>query len=333
MLPSTRERLFEFRNALDHPVTVWICISLGALLVIAPLIVLLLHRSERISDATRNELIRRCLSWAVIAPVIIGPVLLGGAWTIGGICLLSLFCYHELARATGISRERTVNLIVVFGILAVSFSVLDNWYGLFVALIPLGIVLIALAGMSDDRPGLSIQRTTLAVFGFTLFGAGLGHLGFIANSPMFRETILFVLITTELNDVFGYIVGKTFGKHKLAPSISPGKTVEGSIGALILTTGLAYLVGRSAFAGTDLAHSAHLVALGLIISICGQAGDLVLSSVKRGEGIKDFGTLIPGHGGLLDRFDSLLIVPAAVFHYVYLVCDPFLDPATRIITG
>jgi len=333
MLPSTRERLFEFRNAFEHPVTVWICISVGALLVIAPLIVLLLHKSGRITDATRKELIHRCLSWAVIAPAMVGPVLLGGVWTIGGVCLLSLFCYREFSRATGVFRERAITLIVILGILAVSFSVLDNWYSFFVALVPLVIGLIALAGISGDRPCGYVQRVAFGVFGFTLFGAGLGHLGFIANSPMFRQTILFVLITTELNDVFGYLVGKKFGKHKLATNISPGKTVEGSIGAILLTTGLAFLVGRSAFKGTELAHPAHLITIGFIISICGQFGDLVLSAVKRRLEIKDFGTLIPGHGGLLDRFDSLLIVPTAVFYYVYNVCDPFLDPATRVITG
>jgi phosphatidate cytidylyltransferase len=325
--------LFGFRNAFEHPAVVWICISLGVLLVIAPLIVVLLHRAGRINDATHRELIHRCLSWAVIAPIMIGPVLLGAAWTIGGVCLLSLFCYREFARATSVYRDRAVNLTVILGILAISFSVLENWYRFFVALVPVVIGLIALAGILGDRADGYGQRVALGVFAFILFGAGLGHLGFIANSPMFRETILFVLVTTELNDVFGYLAGKTFGKHKLAPNISPGKTVEGSIGAILLTTGLAVLVGRSAFAGTVLAQPAHLITLGVIISLFGQLGDLALSWVKRGLEIKDFGRLIPGHGGLLDRFDSLLVVPAPVFYYVCHVSYPFLDPATRVITG
>jgi len=333
MLPSTRDRLFEFQNAFEHPVVLWICISMGALLVIAPMFVWLLHRLGRIDEAIRKELINRCLSWAVIAPVMIGPVLLGRVWTICGVCLLSLFCYREFAYATGIFRDKAMNLILILGILAIFFSVLDRWYNLFVVLVPLVIALIALAGISGNRSDGYLQRLELGVLGFILFGVGLGHLGFFANSPMFRQTILFVLVTTELNDVFGYLAGKTFGKHKLAPGISPGKTVEGAIGAILLTTGLVFLVGRSAFAETLLAHPAHLVTLGLIISTCGQLGDLVLSSVKRRLEIKDFGTLIPGHGGLLDRFDSLLIVPMAVFFYTYLVSAPFLGHATRIITG
>jgi len=120
----------------------------------------------------------------------------------------------------------------------------------------------------------------------------------------------------ELNDIFAFCCGKFFGRRKLAPQTSPGKTWGGALGAFVLTTALFAAVGASAFAGTVLATPVHLLTMGALLSFTGQLGDLVISSVKRDIGIKDMGATIPGHGGLLDRFDSLLFVGPALFHYV-----------------
>src|ERR1051326_2613598 len=91
-----------------------------------------------------RELVKRIRSWAIMAPLLIGPVLLGAAWTIVGIGILAILCYREFARATGFFRERSLSIVVVFGIIAPTFAVFDHWYGLFVALPPLVIVLIAM---------------------------------------------------------------------------------------------------------------------------------------------------------------------------------------------
>src|SRR5690606_18967076 len=119
--------------------------------------------------------------------------------------------------------------------------------------------------------------------------------------------IVWLLVSVEMNDVFAYVCGRWFGRRRLAPNTSPGKTIAGGAGALVLTTALVTLIGYFVFEGTVLASAAHLISLGLIISVGGQLGDLMLSSIKRDLGIKDMGSLIPGHGGLLDRFDSLLL--------------------------
>jgi phosphatidate cytidylyltransferase len=144
----------------------------------------------------------------------------------------------------------------------------------------------------------------------------LGHLGFLANDPRYRAWVIFTILATELNDVFAYISGRLFGRKKLAPLTSPNKTEAGAIGALCLTTLLTVLLGPRVFAGTELAKLHHLVTLGLLISAAGQLGDLMFSSIKRDLGIKDLGATIPGHGGLLDRFDSLIPVAPAVFHFI-----------------
>lgn len=120
---------------------------------------------------------------------------------------------------------------------------------------------------------------------------------------------------------------------KLLPHTSPNKTIGGSLGAIVFTTLLVVMLGRHVFAGTLLAGTRYLVELGVILSLSGQAGDLVLSSVKRDLGIKDLGTLIPGHGGLLDRFDSLILAATAYFHFVGYYLGFGLDEPVRIFSG
>ena len=111
------------------------------------------------------------------------------------------------------------------------------------------------------------------------------------------------------------------------------KTLEGAVGALLLTTTFVALVSRPLFVGTPMDSAAAVIGLGAIISVGGQLGDLMLSSIKRDLGIKDTGATLPGHGGLLDRFDSLILVAPAVFHYVHFFVGFGMTEQTRILTG
>ena len=312
-----RASLLPPPGAFDHPVTVGITIAIAALLVATPLVILALGARGKLDPKLCTELWRRYLSWLVLAPLIVVPVLLGPAFTIGAVTLLALGCYREFSRATGLFRERTIHAVVVAGILLLAFATLDRWYGLFMALLPLVVGTIAVAGLAGDRPQGYLQRSALGIFGFTLFGCALFHLGYMANDPGYRPLVLTVLLAVELNDVFAFVTGKALGRRKLVPNISPGKTVAGALGALLLTTALVAWIGHHLFAGTKLDTPLHLVLLGVIVSAVGQLGDLMLSAIKRDLGIKDTGVLIPGHGGLLDRFDSLLLVAPAVFHFVH----------------
>jgi phosphatidate cytidylyltransferase len=295
--------------------------------------VIVLRRAGKVDDKTYAELMHRCKSWAVLAPLMIVPVLLGAAWFIAFVCVLSLLCYREFARATGLFRERAISVVVVLGIVALTFATLDHWYGFFVAIPPLTISVLAAVAILQDRPQGYIQRVALGVWALLFIGMGLAHLGYMANGTNFRPMIALLLVAVELNDVFAYLSGRTLGRRKLAPQTSPNKTVAGGIGALVLTTILVASVGHFVFRGTPVDRWYHLVALGLIVSIGGQLGDLMLSSIKRDLGVKDMSHLIPGHGGLLDRFDSLLLVAPAVFHYVGYIDGIGLDQTPRIITG
>jgi phosphatidate cytidylyltransferase len=333
MTPATLERLFGWRRAFDHPVTVALVAVVVAALAVGWIGVALLTRSGKIGGEQAEELRRRVRSWLVLAPAMFVPVLLGAAWAIAGVAILSLLCYREFARATGLFRERRVSLVVTLGILAVTFTVADHWYDFFMALSPLTIILIAATAMLADRPSGYIQRTALGVFAFLLFGICLGHLGFMANDTNYRPAILMLLFAVELNDVFAYLCGKTFGRRKLAPNTSPNKTIGGSAGALALTTVLVAFLGHWVFRHTAVDTPLRLAVLGLIVSMAGQMGDLMLSSIKRDLGVKDMDQTIPGHGGLLDRFDSLILAAPAMFHYVGYFRGFGLDQAPRIFTG
>jgi len=329
----SKQRLWGWNHALDAPFVLGFLVGLGVLLVIAPLVLWLLQVMGKINPERRRELWARYWSWLVFIPLIVGPILLGAAWTIAAIALMSLLCYQEFARATGMFRQPAISLLVVLGILALTFAVADNWYGLFVAITPLMIGVIAAVGICSDQPKGYIQRVALGMLSLLFFGLCFGHLACFANDTNFRPMLLWLILCVELNDVFAYIVGKTLGRRKLAPNTSPNKTIAGAVGALVLTTILAASLGAIVFAGTAVSGPLKLLTLGGIVSVAGQLGDLTLSSIKRDLGIKDWAATFPGHGGLLDRFNSLLFAAPAVFHYVGYLQGVGLNQAHRIITG
>jgi phosphatidate cytidylyltransferase len=305
-------RLLDVNRAFAHPVTLWITAGIGILLAVASVTVWFLP----VAPELRTDLRRRTLSWMIMAPLIVGPILLGAGPTVLAMTLLSLACFREYARATGLFRERAITAVVVLCMLLVSAAALDHWYPLFVALAPLGVVLIAATAIAADEPKGYIQRVGLGVLGFLLFGISLGHVSYMAVDANYRPIVLMLLLGVQMNDVFAYCTGKAFGRRKLAPNTSPNKTVAGSLGALALTTPLVAVLGHFVFRGTTLDHPYTLAVLGFVTSVAGQLDDLMLSSIKRDIGIKDMGALIPGHGGVLDRANSILLAAPAVFHFV-----------------
>lgn len=330
---ETWGRMFGVRRAFDEPLVALVLCALAMTLAATPLIIAVLDWSGRLSPALKDDLRRRHRSWLVMIPLVAGPVLLGAAWTIAMVALLSLLCFREFAAATGLFRERMMSLLVVLGILGVTFAVADHWYRLFVALTPMSVVVMIAVATSVDRPRGYIQRVALAVFGFLLFGSCLGHLGYMANDRHYRSLILLLIFSVQLNDVFAYIVGKSLGGPKLAPETSPNKTISGSVGAVVLTTLLVFVLAGVAFPEGRLAGPVQRLVLGLLISISGQVGDLTVSAIKRDVGIKDMGAIIPGHGGALDRANSLLLSAPAMFHLVNHFRTIGLDMPPNLLSG
>ena len=330
---STTDRWFSYSRALENEFFIGAGIGIATLLLIALLLTTVLSRLGKIGKERSKELYSRIFTWVALVFAIGAPLFFGAFWTILALLFLSIFCYREFARITGLFRNYLVSIAVVIGIVTVFFAVLDHWYNFFTATSSLGVVLIVTLGVLSDRPSGYLQRVALAVLAFLMFGVSLGHVAYIANDPNFRSLILLFLIAVELNDVFAYLAGNLFGKRKLVPETSPNKTIEGSLGAVIGTTLLMYFIGPFVFQGTAMDSPGKLVALGVLVSVTGQLGDLVISSVKRDLGIKDTGNILPGHGGILDRFDSVLLAGPAYFHFIGYFNGFGLNEPVRIFWG
>src|SRR5580698_5457518 len=244
-----------------HPVAFWIAAGIAIALLLTPLVFLALEKAGKLSPALRTDLWTRYKSWLVLAPLMVGPILAGRLPAIIGVGVLSLACYREFARATGLFRHHAISAVVALGIVLLTFAAADHWYAFFMALSSLTVSLLVIVGLFADQPKGYIQRVALGVFAFLLFGVCLGHYGYFANDKAGQAYLLAILLCVELNDVFAYCSGKLFGRRKLAPNTSPNKTIGGSLGAAILTTALfGWLIHLIAL-GTAIDHPWHLMTL------------------------------------------------------------------------
>lgn len=176
------------------------------------------------------------------------------------------------------------------------------------------VLLHRLKSTSDLRR--SLTDSAVLLFGLLYVPLTLGHLLLTRARPDGEFLVFFLILVTWAGDTGAYYVGTAVGQHKLAPVISPNKTVEGLIGGLVLAVAAAFLA-RAWFLPTF--GAGDCLAAGLLLTLAGVAGDLSESVMKRGAGAKDTGGLIPGHGGMLDRLDSLLFTAPAFYYYVTLV--------------
>jgi phosphatidate cytidylyltransferase len=259
-------------------------------------------------------------SWLVMAPIGLAVIFAGRVPTIIGITLLAIFGFKEFARASGLYRDWWMTGAVYAGIITAGAASLmphprgeepgTGWYGLFVAVPVFAIALVLLVPILRNRARGELQRMSLGIVGFVYIGWMFGHLGFLANAVNAYGYLLYIIFATELNDVAAFTFGRLFGRHPLRSEISPKKTWEGALGALAVSMILPWLL-RFSFPNFG---TWQLILAGLIVGIGGQLGDLSISVIKRDIGTKDMGALIPGHGGILDRIDSLIYVAPLFLH-------------------
>lgn len=162
----------------------------------------------------------------------------------------------------------------------------------------------------------SLVDVSVLIFGMLYIGFTLGHLLFIRALPDGIFLIFFVILVTWAGDTGAYYAGVSMGRTPLAPRISPNKTVEGLLGGCLLAVVVA-LIARAWFIPSFTV--VDTLVLGVMLTVAGLMGDLSESMFKRGAGVKDSGGLIPGHGGMLDRLDSLLLTAPTYYYYVTLV--------------
>src|SRR2546427_737167 len=172
------------------------------------------------------------------------------------------------------------------------------------------IALILFIPILRNRARGELQRMSLAIVGFIYIGWMFGHLGFLANASNAYGFICYNIFATALSDVAAFTFGKIFGRHPLRSEISPNKTWEGALGAFAVAMILPWILRFSfPFFGIW-----QLILTGLIVGIGGQLGDLSISVIKRDIGTKDMAATIPGHGGILDRIDSLIYAAPLFMH-------------------
>jgi len=261
-----------------------------------------------------SSFVQRGISGLIYVILFIGSVLYSSESFVTLTGVFGLICIREFSRM--INTKAYVPYIV-FVSLIVYFALKEESIDGVLVLLALALsgsiqVLVYLFSKEMKIPKSIVLREDLTIRYLVL------SLGFLMFLPFSRGTyepyiIIYILLMIWANDSFAYLIGKNFGKRKLFESVSPKKTIEGFIGGVIFTAITALVISYY----SDLFSRTHWIILAILVSFLGTIGDLVESRFKREVKIKDSGNIMPGHGGMLDRLDSLLFVAPFVYLYIY----------------
>ena len=283
--------------------------------------IILRMRKSRFDPLTYRELSDRLRTWWVILLLFAGALVLG---TTASLVFFACVSYLALKEYFSIIPTRRVDrglLLLAYAAVPIQYYwIAIGWYDLFIIFIPVYMLLLLSAHMvfSGHAEGFLKAIGTLH-WGMMVTIYALSHAAyFLAFPPSVNPIaggpglILFLVFLTSFNDVAQYVWGKCFGRRKLSPQISPNKSWEGAIGGVATT-----MVVAMGLAPYLTPHAMLMAALaGALISISGIFGDLTVSAMKRDLGIKDTGSCLPGHGGILDRVDSLVFTAPLYFHFI-----------------
>lgn len=309
-------------NAIRDPQLLWLFGGVLALLVVASAIGAVLARAAR-SDARRaviNNLNARTRSWWKMSAVFALTLLVGRIGSLVLFGLLSFLALREYITLVPTRRGDHRTLFWSFFLITpLQYYLIGiGWYGLFAVLIPVFAFVfvptrIAMAGDTERF----LERAAKIQFGLMICAYCLSHAPalLILQIPGFEgqdaKLLLYLVLVDQMSDVLQYVWGKLTGRHKIAPTVSPNKTWEGFLGGVATAT----LLGTALWWATPFTPT-QAAGLSLVITLMGFAGGLVMSAIKRDVGVKDFGTAIEGHGGILDRIDSICFAAPVFFHLV-----------------
>lgn len=278
--------------------------------------------------ANLAELKSRTKSWWVMATIFVGATLINTTISFVALAMLSFVAFRELYSALGFRESDRRAIFWAFIAIPIQYYLAYiGWYGAYIIFIPIVMFLflpmrLVLKGDTNDI----IKSMSLLQWVLMLTVFGISHMAYLLSLPEVagfesggRGLLLFLVFLTEINDVMQFTWGKLLGKHKIIPKVSPNKTWEGFIGGVISTTIIGYFL---AFL-TPLSDY-QVIFVSFMLAISGFVGDIVMSSIKRDIGVKDMGNSIPGHGGILDRIDSLAYTAPVFFHLVYYLAYPNL---------
>jgi phosphatidate cytidylyltransferase len=303
-----------------HPNVLYTICGLFAALVVASFAVWYLKRTN--PESNYQELELRVRSWWMMIAVFSLAMIINRKVSIVFFALISFLAFKEYL--TMIPTRRADHRVLLWAYLAIPIQYLwvaIEWYGMFIIFIPVYVFLflpmrMILIGETDGF----VKAVGTLHWGIMLTVYCISHVAYLLVMPA-REgflpggtaLVLFLVILTQANDVAQYMWGKSFGKNKIIPKVSPNKTVEGFLGGLSTITVLAVLLSPL-LTPMSLFHSAIA---GILIASAGFVGDVTVSALKRDLQLKDSGSLLPGHGGIMDRVDSLTYTAPLFFHFIH----------------
>lgn len=265
-------------------------------------------------------------------------IIFGAVYAIGAICMflfasplvvciivgaLILMGLYEYFGAIGYTKDKKTLVAIsylfsFFMIVCMYFT--KSWNSVNIFAVVSVYVVVSLVYMVLNHTKIHFDDVAVSILGTCYITLFLINVYLLRCDINFGKLYIWLpFIIAWLTDTFAYFAGRFFGRHKLIPSVSPKKTVEGSIGGIIgaVAIMLVYMLVCKKFFDITPNYTLGIFSA-IIISVLSQLGDLVASCIKREHGVKDFGSLIPGHGGILDRFDSVLFISPIVYYLVYL---------------
>ena len=289
-------------------------------LVVASTTVAALQRARPGKDF--SELSARIRAWWIMAAVFFAAIVVSNRVSLVFFALISFWAMKEYVTLLKTRPADHHALVLTFLAVPIQYfwiGLNPPWYGMFIIFIPVYMLLALPVRMvlSKETKGF-VESASQIHWGMMVFVFGLSHMAYLLTLPTIEDTaangrtlVLFLVFVVEMSDVLQYIWGKTMGRHKIIPAVSPNKTWEGFVGgiasAMLLSLAIRFLTPFSI---------KETLLVSFLITVAGFCGGAVMSAVKRDFGVKDFGSVIPGHGGMLDRVDSLCYAAPIFFHYV-----------------
>lgn len=259
---------------------------------------------------------QRAISAVILVIIAAITLYFGGALTCLVMCAVSLIGVMELLRIYGLNKKELG--YAAYGATVFYYALL--YFDLHQFILPLIAVymLVILAIYVLTYPNYKDKEIMAAFFAFVYVGVMLSYVYLIRDMKHGLILVLLIFVSSWGNDTCAYLVGRAIGKHKMSPILSPKKSIEGLIGGIIGAGILGVVFGLIYNHFMQVAHSVWIFALiGAVCALPAVIGDLAASAIKRNNDIKDYGKLIPGHGGILDRFDSIIFT-APIMYYLIL---------------
>ncbi len=303
----------------DSLQTLYYCLGgIFSILVLATIILFVLKKYLPQHDWL--ELQQRINSWWVIVGVFSLAMLSPKGLALAFFGFLSFLSLKEYLTLAPTRRSDNVPLLWMYAAIPLQYIWVEmSWYGMFIIFIPIYVFLFLPARMVfvGDTKGF-LHSASVMHWGMMTTVFALSHVAFLMMLPGVDTKagallVIFLVAATELNDIAQYLWGKSLGKIKVTPKVSPNKTLAGLSGGVLTTSLLAAIIGPLL---TSM-NWVHSLGAGVIIGLSGFCGDVVMSAIKRDFGVKDSGKLLPGHGGILDRLDSLIYTAPLFFHFYY----------------